>query len=232
MVRLWGMRSTLTLLLLPAPLWPGMVALDSPLYGAGSHSAGILSPTDSNSNWNWFKPFVAPGYIIVLHPPASAVPPLIYTGASLDWQLGRGPMYNSGSLYLYVYINIIWFFCFFKNLFNPPRMWLSRDSKTKVYVIELLTSLSLSLLHTHTHTHISPRMRWLNLCRWITPSHECPDMTLNNLIVRVQPPELELYHLICRILSTPSLPLFLCKLCANKWPILDWQCYIEILETI
>ena len=47
-------------------------------------------PTDSNSNWCWPKPSVAPGYIIVSRPPASAVPPLIYTGASLDWRLGRG----------------------------------------------------------------------------------------------------------------------------------------------
>ena len=33
----------------------------SPLSGAGSHSAGILSPTDSNSNWNcnWLKPSVS-----------------------------------------------------------------------------------------------------------------------------------------------------------------------------
>ena len=52
-------------------------------------------PTDSNSNWNWPKPSVAPGYIIVSCPPASAVPPLIYTGASLDWQFGRGSVYNN-----------------------------------------------------------------------------------------------------------------------------------------
>ena len=36
----------------------------------------------------------APGYIIFLHPPASAVLPLIYTGASLDWWLGRGSICN------------------------------------------------------------------------------------------------------------------------------------------
>ena len=46
----------------------------SPLSGAGSHS-GILTPTDSNCNCNlnlnWPKPSVAPGYIIVWHPPAS-----------------------------------------------------------------------------------------------------------------------------------------------------------------
>ena len=32
----------------------------------------------------------APGYIIVSRSPASTVLPLIYTGVSLDWQLGRG----------------------------------------------------------------------------------------------------------------------------------------------
>ena len=42
---------------------------------------------------NWLKltqAVRAPGYIIVWHPPASAVFLLIYTGASLDWRLGRG----------------------------------------------------------------------------------------------------------------------------------------------
>ena len=84
---------------------------------ADSH-AGILSPTDSNCDWNWtawLKPSVAPGYIIVWHPPVScghthsttstgqgdiptsstgctcfAVLLLFYTGASLNWRLGRG----------------------------------------------------------------------------------------------------------------------------------------------
>ena len=45
----------------------------SPLSAAGSQF-GILSPTDSNCDWNWtdsLKPSVAPGYIIVWHPPAS-----------------------------------------------------------------------------------------------------------------------------------------------------------------
>ena len=53
-----------------------------------------LVTTDSNCNWNWLKPSVAPGYIIVSVHPASAVPPLIYTGASLDWRLGRGSICN------------------------------------------------------------------------------------------------------------------------------------------
>ena len=37
----------------------------------------------------------APGYIIFYRPPASAVLLLIYTGASLDWRLGRGSVYNT-----------------------------------------------------------------------------------------------------------------------------------------
>ena len=61
---------------------------------ADSH-AGILYPTNTNCNWNWPKPSVAPGYMIVWHSPASAVHPLIYIGASLDWRLGRVLIYNS-----------------------------------------------------------------------------------------------------------------------------------------
>ena len=44
---------------------------------------------------NWLEPPRAPGYIIVSHPPASGVLPLIYTGASLDWRLGQGSIYNT-----------------------------------------------------------------------------------------------------------------------------------------
>ena len=40
------------------------------------------TPTDSSR--------LCPGYIFVWHPPASVAPPLIYTGASLDWRLRRG----------------------------------------------------------------------------------------------------------------------------------------------
>ena len=39
---------------------------------------------------NWPEPPRAPGYIIVWRSPASAVLLLIYTGASLDWRVGRG----------------------------------------------------------------------------------------------------------------------------------------------
>ena len=53
----------------------GLLRAQSPLSAAGSHF-GILSPTDTNH--------LAPGYIIVYRPPASAVLLLIYAGASLD----------------------------------------------------------------------------------------------------------------------------------------------------
>ena len=59
----------------------GSLRAQSPLSAAGSHF-GILSPTDSSR--------LCPGYIIFFRPLASALLPLIYTGASLDWRLGRG----------------------------------------------------------------------------------------------------------------------------------------------
>ena len=58
----------------------GSLRAQSPLSAAGSQF-GILSPTDSSR--------LSPGYIIVWRPPASDVLPFIYTGASLDWRLGR-----------------------------------------------------------------------------------------------------------------------------------------------
>ena len=62
----------------------GSLRAQSHLSAAGSHFS-ISSPTDSN----WLEPPRAPAYIIVSHSLASAVLPLIYTGASLDWRLGR-----------------------------------------------------------------------------------------------------------------------------------------------
>ena len=110
---------------------PWVTGGPSPLSGAGSHSS-ILSPTGTTTgtptrtdcNSNWPKSSVAPGYIIVWHPPASCgrthlqrigqsdIPisstgctcfsalPLIYTGASLDWRLGQGSIcYNCSVAY-------------------------------------------------------------------------------------------------------------------------------------
>ena len=55
------------------------------------HLVPQLTPTPTGTP----QASVAPGYIIVLHPPASAVSPLIHTGASLDWRLDRGSIYNN-----------------------------------------------------------------------------------------------------------------------------------------
>ena len=74
-----------------AILTPSSSGHSSPQSAACSH-AGILSPIDSN----WLEPPQAPGYIIVWYPPASAVLPLIYTGASLDWWLGWGSVCYTG----------------------------------------------------------------------------------------------------------------------------------------
>ena len=64
---------------------------------ADSHT-GILSPNWLQLRKELPKPSVAPDFMIVFCPPASAAPPLIYTGVSLDWRLGRG------SIYIYIYI--------------------------------------------------------------------------------------------------------------------------------
>ena len=60
---------------------PWFTESSSPLSGAGSHSAGILSPTDSSR--------VLVIFLFDIH-----LLPLIYTSASLDWQLGRGSICN------------------------------------------------------------------------------------------------------------------------------------------
>ena len=85
---------------------------------------GVLRFSLPRTATNWLQLTqlsVAPGYIIVWHPPASCergictefnpstvkvIPwylrpdaPVIYTGASLNWQLGRGSICNSTSLY-------------------------------------------------------------------------------------------------------------------------------------
>ena len=85
-----------------------------------------ISNWNCNSNSNWPKLSVVPGYIIVWHPPASCgrthlhriqprpqvrvifryprpdVPVsallLIYTGASVDWRLGQRPICNTDSI--------------------------------------------------------------------------------------------------------------------------------------
>ena len=101
---------------------PWVTESPSPLSGAGSHSAGILSPTVFNSNWNCPKPSVVPGYIIVSH-----LLQLIYTGASLDWGLGRGLICN---IYIYIYI-YIYYALADKNLRNRWKRSITWSNWTK-----------------------------------------------------------------------------------------------------
>ena len=60
----------------------------------------------------------APGYIIFYRPPASAILPLLYTGASLDWQLGQGSIYNNVCFKPYV--------TYIKNDISPSNVWIGR----------------------------------------------------------------------------------------------------------
>ena len=100
-----------------AQLW--ITECPSPLSGASSHSSGILSPTGTGTNWTKpsvapgyiivCRPLASSGRTHLPPSPNSttstgqgdipisstgctcfAVLPLIYTGASLDWQLSRG----------------------------------------------------------------------------------------------------------------------------------------------
>ena len=50
----------------------------------------------------------APAYIIVYCPPASAVLPLIYPDASLDWRLGQGSIYNKRGKTPTQWVSCIW----------------------------------------------------------------------------------------------------------------------------
>ena len=66
----------------------------APSLQADSH-AGILSPNCLQLQLELTQAVCGTVWLYnCLRPPASAVPPLIYTGASLDWQLGRGSIYN------------------------------------------------------------------------------------------------------------------------------------------
>ena len=74
----------------------------------------------------------APGYIIVSHPPASAVLPLIYTGASLDWRLGRGSIYNrSSKLYPVSAQNCCWSVYAGRPTLVQPYEWVHRKMLLK-----------------------------------------------------------------------------------------------------
>ena len=64
------------------------------------HLVPQLTPTLTGTDWP--KPSVAPDYIIFSRIPASAVPPLIYTCASLNWRLGWESIYNSNNIHFFI----------------------------------------------------------------------------------------------------------------------------------
>ena len=90
----------------------GSLRAQSPLSAAGSQF-DILSPTD----YNWFEPPRAPGYIIVWRPSASAVLPFIYTGAST--------MLRKAMKFPYVHLHEI------KTNYKNKKSWKSEEYKWK-----------------------------------------------------------------------------------------------------
>ena len=64
-----------------------------------------LAPTSASCP-QLLEPLREPGYIIVSRPLASAVLPLIYTGASLDWRFGRGSIYNNRGELHYIFAQL------------------------------------------------------------------------------------------------------------------------------
>ena len=140
--------------LLSHPRWAAQLWVTegpSPLSGAGSHSAGILSQIGTY----WPKPSVAPGYIIVWRPPAScgcthlppspistmstgqgdipifstgctcfAVLPLIYTRASLDWWLSQGSVcYKHTCTICYWKVEWVQDLKWFQGMYNIRNIW-------------------------------------------------------------------------------------------------------------
>ena len=149
----------------------GSLRAQSSLSGAGSHF-GIVSPTDSNHPGTWLYYF--------LRPPASAVLPLIYTGASLDWRLDRGSIYNI-QCFFHKFFQIFfsklsrnrfnWIIKYSKTSTQKPVMWLDetvnppRESQSK-YSFSVVWSLTLPIM---TCEHIS---NWKRLINFLTLSYE------------------------------------------------------------
>ena len=85
----------LKVLLTIAALLPHLVWVAQPWVTEGPKPSVCCWLSIWHPDSNWLEPPRAPGYIIVSRPPASAVLPLIYTGASLDWKLSWGSIcYN------------------------------------------------------------------------------------------------------------------------------------------
>ena len=92
---------------------------------ADSHD-GILSPTLSNR--------LCPGYIIVYRPPAPTVLPLIYTGSSLDWRLGRGSIYNSVKGMSWIIFAKLWIWGSITCLFSRYVLLRQRPQQSRVFL--------------------------------------------------------------------------------------------------
>ena len=108
----------------------------SPLSAAGSQFS-IFPPTDSYL----LEPPRATGFIIVSHPPGSAVL-LIYTGASLDWRLRRGSIYYTFASFRKISVTEIVLLRTIKQVVCGPHVWdlfirqQQRVSNSKVSILK------------------------------------------------------------------------------------------------
>ena len=98
-------------------------------------------------NWlNWLEPPRTPGYIIVWHPPASAVLLLIYTGASLDWRLDRGSIcYNDRKLRM---CDVYGEACFSQKMLTKHGLTIMNQFKTKIMNCK------------HTEAQVKKKYQW------------------------------------------------------------------------
>ena len=128
------------------------IAALHPHLGWGCLTVGHWGPKPSLWTWfslhwhpvfNWLEPPQPPGYIIVSCPPASAGFPLIYSGAPLDWRLGRGSIcYTSPTQYQTQYLcsvytlrmRLIFFLSFFSFFLGDRcRGWLEGSLFDRYY---------------------------------------------------------------------------------------------------
>ena len=101
----------------------------------------------------------APGYIIFLRQPASAVLPLIYSGASLEWRLCHGSIYNICTQFKSTLetINYGMFISQFRLDIVIFIRWLARIKRKwswqKMPLLFNQTCLNEEMLPIHTHIH-------------------------------------------------------------------------------
>ena len=186
-----------------------------------------LTPTPTDSSR------LCPGYIFVWRPPASAVLPLICTGASLDWRLSRGSI------------------CYIRTLITQLHS-LSDKCFLKRYKFPYSSAMNYILPQLFFNRHLAPadwgyKINRLFLCRAVrSPLNECLGYNIKPSNDEI--PALENW----RIWNTPSLALLSGPLypgvvasdwvtsmdqieqtvCTNKWLMSICFCYLAILETI